>query len=307
MIDMMTTPRAERTVRDTRDDKVRRRVCHRHRWLLLLPVVFTAMCAWHPSLAVGAPHVGYVYKLEGHLHGQPVKYIGSAASIKERLVKKHEWSDLLRQKTTKISYKKVYADLDVAAATRKKPYHARREALRSMEQLELDKAKKQVKAANRKRLPRRKRTRLLNSINVSSEPYVLQKRHSVTISRRWRVFHKPGASLILRSVGGVLFVAEAVRMYYDFKRSRFVQAPYLLEDEHGVFALDYSKSSWLATTRYFKTYLAGAKKGQKIRVSKSEFTALADEAKALWGTLDSDGDFVPGLLRPSLEVIVDRA
>ena len=82
---------------------------------------------------------------------------------------------------------------------------------------------------------------------------------------------------------------------------------YLLEDEHGVFALDYYKSSWFATTKYYKTYVAGPKNGQKISVSRSEFKALADEAKALWGTIDSGGDFVPGLLRRKLEVSVDRA
>lgn len=74
-----------------------------------------------------------------------------------------------------------------------------------------------------------------------------------------------------------------------------------------MFTLDYSKSSWVSDTKYFKNYVAGAKQGEKVRVSKSEFEDLAEEAKALWGTIDWQGDFVPGLLLPSLEVIVDRA
>jgi hypothetical protein len=34
---------------------------------------------------------------------------------------------------------------------------------------------------------------------------------------------------------------------------------------------------------------------------------LAAEAEALWGTTDRAGNFVPGLLMPSLEVYVERA
>ena len=57
--------------------------------LLLLCGICLAVCVWRPSLAVSAPHVGYVYKLEGHLNGQSVKYVGSAASLKTRLRDEH--------------------------------------------------------------------------------------------------------------------------------------------------------------------------------------------------------------------------
>lgn len=278
--------------------------CHR---ALLLVCICLVVCAWSPSQADCAPHIGYVYKLEGHLNGQPVRYIGSAASLKERLVAKHEWSQLLRQTTTKVSFKKVYAELNITASKKKHPSGARSEALRSVEQLELDKAKKQAEAENRKKRPGQKRTRILNSRNMATDPHILQKRHNVTSSRRWGVLRKPGAPLILRSVGGVLLIAEVIRLYYDHKRSRFVMAPYLLEDEYGVFTLDYAKSSWLARTKYFKNYVVGVKQDTRVQVSKIEFSALTAEAKALWGTVDGRGNFVPGLLRPSLDVIVKRA
>lgn len=263
-----------------------------------------------PGPASGAPHIGYLYKIEGFLNGQRVVYVGSAASLKVRLDKRHDWAKLLGQKSTKVSYKKVYADLDIKASNRGTPMSARREALRSVEQFELDKARKKVDKANRNRPPGQKRTRLGNKIEASNTPHAWQTRHKVTASRRWSVLRKPGAvgsPIVLRAVGGVLLLVEAYRLYYDYKVSRFVTAPYLLEDENGVFTLDYARSSWFSDMKYFKNYVAGDKKGQKIRVPESEFRELAAEARALWGTTDRAGDFVPGLLMPSLEVVAERA
>ena len=163
---------------------------------------------------------------------------------------------------------------------------------------------------NRKRAPGQKRARVGNKIEASNSPDVWRERHKVRASRRWSVLRKPaaaGSRVVLRAVGGVLLLAEAYRLYYDYKVSRFVMAPYLLEDENGVFTLDYARSSWFSKMKYFKNYVAGDEKGQKIQIPKSEFQNLAAEAEALWGTTDWAGDFVPGLLMPSLEVMAERA
>lgn len=290
-------------MRDGVQNRQLRRLC-RH---LLCCSIITIICTWRTAPVTAAPHIGYLYKLEGHLNGQPVIYIGSAASLKERLTKRHKWDKLLKQKTTKVSFKKVYAELDIAASNQKTLYSAREEALRSVEQKDLDKARKRAVAETRKRRPGQKRTKILNKIKAAKDPYAWQTRHKVTVSHRWTVVRKPGAPLILRGVGGVLLIAEVIRLYYDAKRSRFVMAPYLLEDEHGVFTIDYKRRSWLASTVYFKNYISTASKGKRIQISRAEFSALSTEARALWGTLDKRGKFVPGLLRPSLDVIVERA
>ena len=70
---------------------------------------------------------------------------------------------LLGQKTTRVSYKKVYAKLDVRASNRGSLDSARREALRSVEQFELDKERKKVDRANRKRPRGRKRVQIGNA------------------------------------------------------------------------------------------------------------------------------------------------
>lgn len=278
--------------------------------LAFLAAVFAL--AWLPGQAAAqTPHVGYLYKIEGYLYGQRVVYVGSAKSLKSRLTDtNHDWSKLLGQKTTKVSYKKVFAKLNIKASNQGTPFSARNEALRSVEQPELDKARKQVDRENRKRAPGSKRAKVGNAIEASKTPDVWRKRHKASASRRWRVLREPaitGSRVMLRAVGGVLLLVEAYRLYYDYKVSRFVMAPYLLEDENGVFTLDYAKSSWFADMKYYKNYVAGDKQGQKIQVSESVFKDLADEAKALWGTLDRAGDFVPGLLMPSLDVIADNA
>lgn len=103
--------------------------------------------------------VGYVYRIEGYLDGQPVVYIGSAASIKDRLNASHAWANLPRQETTVISAKKVYADISIAASNRGTPLSAQREALRSMEEYELRRARSKNQGKSPDQTNRRYSTR----------------------------------------------------------------------------------------------------------------------------------------------------
>ena len=248
------------------------------------------------------PHIGYIYRVEGYLNGQRVVYIGSAASIKTRLVKGHEWHRLLTQESTTVYVKKVYGTPDIAASGRGTPLSATREALRSMEEPELKKAEKRAEKENRKRKPGQKRTRVLNVDRAAREPHVWQKRHQTSRQIRWRRIKRPGSGIRLGAVSGGLLLLDVYRMYRDDKMSRYVMAPYVLEDEHGAFTLFYDRGilGGLFSSSYYKRYIAGQYKGRKIQVSDSEFEALRDEAEALWGTVDWWGDFVPGLLQPEL-------
>ena len=137
--------------------------------LLIAGLALTALL-WQPTQAAAAPPlVGYLYKLEGHINGQPVVYIGSAAGIKKRLIARHEWSQLLRQTTTKVSYKKVFADLVVDPANGVSLTRAREQALRAMEQPEIERAHKEAEKKNRKRKPGQKRIKIGNKINAASD------------------------------------------------------------------------------------------------------------------------------------------
>jgi hypothetical protein len=90
-------------------------------------------------------------------------------------------------------------------------------------------------------------------------------------------------------------------MYYHNKMSRYVMAPYVLEDEQGLFTLEARES--LLSSQYYKAYTSGGATGQTIEISPDEFRELKKEAEALWGTTDWVGDFVPGLLNRELPVI----
>lgn len=248
------------------------------------------------------PHIGYIYRIEGYLNGQRVVYIGSAASLKARLAKRHSWYRLLTQQSTTVHVKKVYGTLDIAASGRGTPDSARREALRSMEEPELVKAEKRAEKENRNRKPGQKRTKVGNKIRASSQPELWRQRHQTSRQRRWRRIKRPGSGIRLSAVSGGLLLLDVYRMYRDDKMSRYAMAPYVLEDEYGAFTLYYDKGilGGLFSTSYYKRYIAGPFKGKTIEVSDSEFETLRDEAEALWGTVDWKGDFVPGLLQPEL-------
>jgi len=223
------------------------------------------------------PHIGYIYRIEGYLNGQRVVYIGSATNIKRRLINdarygKHDWAQLLRQKSTIVDAKKVHGTLNIEASAGKKPGSAVNEALRSMEEPELKRAEKRVEKENRNRKPGQKRTRVVNKIRASNQPELWQARHQTSRQRRWHRIKHPGLGIRLHAVGGGLLLLGVYHMYREDKLSRYVMAPYVLEDEHGAFTLSYEKGilGGLFSTSYFKRYLAGRLKGKKIQVSDSE-------------------------------------
>lgn len=95
---------------------------------------------------------------------------------------------------------------------------------------------------------------------------------------------------------------DVFMMYREVKVSQYVFAPYLLEDEGGVFTIGESKAHWFARHYYWKTYQSGPMAGEKVYIDKDEFIFWLREAQALWGRLDFWGDFEPGLLNPRLPV-----
>ncbi|WP_224249084.1 hypothetical protein [Hyalangium gracile] len=86
--------------------------------------------------------------------------------------------------------------------------------------------------------------------------------------------------------------------------SRYVMAPYILEDEQGLFILQQKES--LLSSQHYKAYMSGEVVRARIEISAEEFRELKKEAEALWGTTDWAGDFVPGLLNRELPVIEQR-
>jgi hypothetical protein len=92
-------------------------------------------------------------------------------------------------------------------------------------------------------------------------------------------------------------------MYLEEKMSQYVMAPYLLEDEHGVFMLQVQDRGIFRSDYYYKNYQTGPLKGKTVQIDRDEFNVLRKEAEALWGTTDWKEDWVPGILRRELPVI----
>jgi hypothetical protein len=262
--------------------------------LLLLLTGQAALAASHQT------RIGWVYRIEGHLDGQPVQYVGSASDLRQRLSNKHQWTKLLQQSGTKVHAMEVFADLDVQASNRQTLMSARNEALRAAEQRALEQVREQVEKANRSRAPGTKETRILNEINASTDAAAWEARHKVTTSKRWHLFGRRAAGVAPKALV-VLTLLDAYLLYHDSRTARYVMAPYVLEDEQGLFTLQRSGS--LPSPRYHKAYASGGAKDRRVEISFAEFHALKEEAEALWGTTDWRGDFVPGLLNRKLPVI----
>jgi hypothetical protein len=253
-----------------------------------------------PSNGPLAARIGWVYRIEAHLDGRPVQYVGSAADLKQRLTNQHKWAKLLQQDNTRVYAMEVFAELDVQASNRQTLMSARNEALRAAEQRVLDQTREQVERINLRRAEGGEETKILNEINASQDTAAWEARHKVATSGKWQLFDR-GVKGVTTKVVVVLTLLDAYWMYYQAKMSRYVMAPYVLEDEQGLFTLERRES--LLSSRYYKAYMSGGSAGPRVEISSDDFRELKKEAEALWGTTDWAGDFVPGLLNRELPVI----
>jgi hypothetical protein len=267
--------------------------------LLLVGTTELPAAAVHPL----SGRVGWVYRIEGRLNGQPVQYVGSAADLKRRLTNSHEWASLLQQDSTKVYAKEVLAELDIKSSNRQTLLSARNEALRAAEQRALEQARDQVERTNQGRTPAESQTRILNIDNAAADPATWEARHKVRTSKAWRVLERGTASGATKALV-VLSLIDVYLMHRGAKMSRYVMAPYVLEDEQGLFTLEENKS--LLSPRYYKTYRSGPETGRRFVISSEEFKGLREEAEALWGVMDWNGDFVPGLLNRSLPMVEEH-
>ena len=266
--------------------------------LLFLGVADSAASSGDPL-----PRIGWIYRIEGHLNGQPVLYVGSAADLKQRLTNNHKWARLLQQEGTKVYAMEVFADLDVPSSNRQTLLSARTEALRAAEQRALEQAREHVERPNRRQATGQQETRVLNEMNASTDAAAWEARHKVTTSNSWQRVEKRVAGATPKALMA-LTLLDAWLIYRDAKHSQYVMAPYVLGDEQGFFTLEQGTS--LLPSRHYKAYVSGSTKGQKIEISSSEFRGLKEEAEALWGTTDWKGDFVPGLLNRELPIVREQ-
>ncbi|PTL81914.1 hypothetical protein DAT35_19025 [Vitiosangium sp. GDMCC 1.1324] len=258
------------------------------------------------SAAAGSsqlPRVGWIYRIEGRLEGQPVLYVGSAVDLKQRLTSNHKWAGLLQQDGTKVYAMEVFAELNVQASNRQTLMSARNEALRAAEQRAMDQARGRVERFNQDLAPGGKETKILNEMNASADAASWEARHKVTTSNSWQLIERRLAGTTTKALVA-LTLLDAYLMYRDAKMAQYVIAPYVLGDEQGFFTLEQNLS--LPSPSYHKAYLSGSAKGQRIEISSSDFRSLREEAEALWGTTDWNGDFVPGLLNRKLPVINEQ-
>jgi hypothetical protein len=130
----------------------------------------------------------------------------------------------------------VFAELDVQGSNRRTLLSARTEALRAAKQRAMDQAKEQIEEANQNRPSGSKETKLLNEKNAAADAATWEARHRVTTSKRWTLIERRATSIAPKALA-VLTLLDAYTIYYNEKMSLYVMAPYVLEDEQGVFTL----------------------------------------------------------------------
>lgn len=252
-------------------------------------------CSCNPILKVDpdgrAPvKIGYIYTVRATVNGEQVVYSGQTArELEQRLLKdKHKWSDIIKAKTTTIEAHTVSAELSVAQSSRGTLASAKKEALSAAEQVVVKRRRAEIGVKE------------LNSIDAAEEANIVKwaDRHNVQLGARFtfRSGVKVGAF-------AGFAVLDVFMMYRDQKLAQYVMAPYVLEDEKGIFTLQEQDRGIFRQNYYFKTYQSGDLKGQTIQIAKDEFLQWKQEGELLWGTTDWKGDFVPGLLRPELPVV----
>jgi hypothetical protein len=234
--------------------------------------------------------IGHIYTVRATVNGQEVVYCGQTArELAQRLFKdKHKWADIIRAKTTTVEAHTITAELNVAASSRQTLASARKEALSSAEQVIINRRRAEVGV------------KTLNNIEAAEEANILRwaDRHSVRLGPR---FTFKGSVKVGAFAGFILL--DIFLSYRDEKLSRYVMAPYVLEDDQGVFTLRERDRGIFRSNHYFKIYQTGSLAGQSIRISEDEFLGLKKEGELLWGTTDWKGDWVPGLLRQELPVV----
>jgi hypothetical protein len=271
--------------------------------------------------------IGYVYVLRGFdpLTGEPVTYTGSTMQELRQRFRKHEWKALYNAESTTIDVEKVPADIDVEASNRGTVRSAKMEALRSREEVVRQQVEKEP-------------SRPLNKVRAAAEENVeaWRNRHNVgegeTVRVKTGTKQGPNASTVTETASGSasvpaknagkigaktpkvgatggalvftgLALIDAYKMARQYTESGYVMAPYLLEDEGGIFTLRERTFPW---DPYEKEYVSGEAAGTTVEIDKQEYYDFSDEARALWGYLDWKNEWVPGKLRKELPVINDR-
>jgi len=219
-------------------------------------------------------------------------YTGSTIQALRNRFRTHEWRDLIRAETTRIDTYEIKAELNVAASGQQSLRSAQNEAMRAAEQVVLKRTRAETGVTE------------LNIDEAAAEANIdsWAEIHNVILGPR--TSFKPGSGGAAAAFGGLQMLQLAL-MWRDMKLARYVMAPYLLEDEHGVFTLA-KESSLFSFSKYYKEYKTGQLAGQEVEISKDEYSALKEEAEILWGTTDFWGDWVPGLLLKELPEVDPR-
>jgi RHS repeat-associated protein len=246
--------------------------------------------------------IGYTYVIEGTLNGQKVKYAGSAKLLQSRHTSDHKWWELIKKKSTKITAKPVYGELDKPRSNRRTTQSARGEALRSAEQKVLDKERKKVARENRQLKPGQKKTKILNVDEAAQKPDVWAKRHKVSTGRSITI--KKAGSAFKASGLGALSIIDIVRTVREMQKAQYFWEVAMFQDEEGTFLLG-KEFEWLVVPHYYKHYIVGENEEgypeyRTVEITREEYKAMIKEMETVWGYLDWKGDFVPGIFRKEL-------
>ena len=253
--------------------------------------------------------IGYVYKASFAEAGVSKAYVGSTAQkLMRRLCKQHKRWDVLSLPDIEIEVHAVYARLDAAASGRGTLWSARSEALNAAEQRILLATKEagiktinDINAATYVHMEDWLKAYDVVAPGEITAGMVAEEKYLVRVQSKW-LFKRPSLGGLSGAAFAGLDVLQAFLIWRDLEMSKYVMAPYLLEDDDGVFTLVHTENL-VMSDEYWKRYNTGTKSGKDVSISAADFDYWKEEAHCLWGYADWKADFVPGILRRKLDVV----
>ena len=170
-----------------------------------------------------SPRIGWVYRIEGQLDGQPVQYVGCQQISRNVFQVDIGGRNCSSMKARKCMPWRSLRSL-MSTSNRQTLMSARNEALRAAEQRYLDQVKEKVSENNMRRTAGQKEVKVLNEINASKDTATWEVRHRVATGGKWQLFEQR----LRRQTKAFLALTliDAYSLYYQAKVSRYVTAPY---------------------------------------------------------------------------------
>ncbi len=117
-----------------------------------------------------------------------------------------------------------------------------------------------------------KKVEIKNVINAATEPHRIRwaQTYKVQIGEP-NLTLRGGVKVSTSAASGAFALLGIFDIIREEKMSHYIYAPYVLEDQGGIFTLQMQDGGWFRGDSYWKNYISGPMNGQKSYTDRSEF------------------------------------